>query len=99
MFQACRLPRARIFIIESFTNGARAKRFGSVVVDTNGDQSPDTLLSSTSNFSPGLSPDLFTTKYYEGECPCYEDTFTCHYDANHEHCYYAQPPGCMIKDC
>jgi hypothetical protein len=53
----------------SFPAGARAKRMGSVLVDTNGDLTPDTLLPGTSNFSPGSSPDHFMSKLYTGECP------------------------------
>jgi hypothetical protein len=42
----------------SLTGGARTKRIGgAVVVDTNGDLTPDTRLAGTSNFWPGWSPD------------------------------------------
>jgi hypothetical protein len=40
----------------STTGGAATKRLGSVLVDTNGDMSPDTVLSGSSNFWPGWSP-------------------------------------------
>ena len=65
----------------SFPAGAQAKRIGSVSVDTNGDQIPDTLLPGTSNFSPGSSPDRFLSKIYYGECPDPCDMGTsCHID-------------------
>jgi hypothetical protein len=79
----------------SFANGARAKRIGSVVVDTNGDLAPDTALPGTSNFRPGVSPDRPASKSWEYNCPrC--AVVTCHYDPEHgEHCYYEPPPpGC-----
>jgi hypothetical protein len=41
----------------SLTGGARSKRVGSVLVDTDGDLTPETLLSGTSNFWPGWRPD------------------------------------------
>ncbi len=40
----------------STTGGAMTKRLGAVLVDTNGDMSPDTVLSGSSNFWPGWSP-------------------------------------------
>jgi hypothetical protein len=79
----------------SFQNGAREKAIGSVVVDTNGDQSPDTLLPGTSNFVAGRSPDrLSASKFYPWQCPqCAE--YTCHrYDGEEEHCTYTTQPGC-----
>ncbi len=80
----------------SFSQGERAKRIGSVVVDTNGDLTPDTVLPSTSNFSPGWSPDRPMSKLYDGECPCP----TCHIDPStgKVHCttyfYCTQLPIC-----
>jgi len=42
----------------SLTGGAQSKRVGgSVLVDTDGDLKPETLLFGTSNFWPGWSPD------------------------------------------
>ncbi len=84
----------------SFQNGAREKRIGSVVVDTDGDQRPDTRLPGTSNFLAGQSPDrLSASKYYFGEncdpCPPY----TCHLYNGEEHCSYATQPGCQIVEC
>jgi len=40
----------------STTGRPGAKRIGSVLVDTNGDLTPDTLLFGTSNFAPGWTP-------------------------------------------
>jgi hypothetical protein len=40
----------------STTGGVSTKRLGSVLVDTNGDLAPDTVLSGSSNFWPGWSP-------------------------------------------
>jgi len=60
----------------SFAEGERAAKTGSVLVDTDGDQTPDTLLPGTSNFSPGSSPDLFGAKLACPD-PCAD---TCHLD-------------------
>ncbi len=67
----------------SFTGGASTKRIGSVLVDTNGDLAPDTLLSGTSNFFPGWSPDVFAPK----ACVVCEPQ-SCHTDPStgKEHC-------------
>jgi hypothetical protein len=74
----------------SFPEEAQAKSIGSVVIDTNGDLTPDTLLPSTSNFSPGSSPDRITPKF--GTCPCPETI--CHTDPSTGkiHCTTAAPP-------
>lgn len=78
----------------SFADAERAKRLGSVVVDTNGDLAPDTALPGTSNFRPGASPDRPTSKIGGWGCPqC--AVLTCHSGGGHEHCYYEPtPPGC-----
>jgi hypothetical protein len=63
-----------------------AKRTGAVVVDTNGDLNPDALLSGTSNFLAGQSPNRL--KAITGYCTCCPSDagYTCH-DANGEqHC-------------
>jgi hypothetical protein len=86
----------------SFQEGARAKRIGSVTVDTNGDLTPDTLLPGTSNFSPGSSPDRFLSKAYYGECPDPCAGPTCHWDPStaKEHCTYpTRPPYCEMTLC
>jgi hypothetical protein len=41
----------------STTGGVNSKRLGSVLVDTDGDLTPDTAVSGSSNFWPGWSPD------------------------------------------
>ncbi|HEX4963295.1 MAG TPA: hypothetical protein VF173_20865 [Thermoanaerobaculia bacterium] len=81
----------------SFQNGAKAKRIASVVVDTNGDLAPDTLLPGTSNFLAGRSP--AETKSFDGCDPC--PPYQCHTDPTtlKEHCAYVLQPGCMIAIC
>lgn len=79
-----------------FKSVARAKAMGPVIVDTNGDLAPDTLLPSTSNFSPGSSPDHSMSKqfsYYETCDPC--ATVTCHTDPDtgKQHCTYPTWPS------
>jgi hypothetical protein len=58
------------------------KRIEPVVVDTNGDLIPDTLLPGTSNFAPGWSPRQVVTKFYCVQC----EPPTCHYSDGCEHC-------------
>jgi hypothetical protein len=81
----------------SFAAGPETKRIGAAIVDTNGDLTPDTRLSGTSNFLPGQSPDRLQTKYYYGECPsCVRQT--CHTDPSTGkfHCTTEPvPPGCF----
>ena len=83
----------------SFADGARAKRIGFVVVDTNGDLAPDTALPGTSNFRPGVSPDRPASKIgIYGECPSCAQ-WVCHSGEGHEHCYVPPPPPmCMEVD-
>jgi hypothetical protein len=85
----------------SFQGGARTKRIGSVVVDTNGDLTPDTLLPGTSNFLVGRSPDRSSANkvYPYAECPpCSE--WICHLYNGKEHCSYSsQPPECVVTFC
>ena len=52
----------------SLTGGPRSKQIGSVVVDTNGDLTPDTLLFGTPNFWPGWRPGAGTASKAGGEC-------------------------------
>jgi len=69
----------------SATGGANTKRLGgSVLVDTNGDLTPDALLFGTSNFWPGWSPGR--TEMLKGCTTC--EPRTCHTDPNtlKEHC-------------
>jgi hypothetical protein len=67
----------------SFAAGATAKRIGSVVVDTDGDLNPDTLLPGSSNFSPGQSPDRPWMN--KGTCSCCPGEL-CHADDGEMHC-------------
>jgi hypothetical protein len=66
-------------------DSVRTKGSGPVVVDTNGDLTPDTALPGTSNFAPGRSPVNRTLNKavvdINGCCP------TCHAAEGHEHCY------------
>jgi len=90
-FPASALPWA-------FQNSANTKRISSVVVDTNGDQTPDTLLPGTSNFLAGRSPSM--AKSFNGGCdPC--PPYVCHTDpaTQKEHCAYVLEPGCMASIC
>jgi hypothetical protein len=86
----------------SFVGSASTKRSSSVVVDTNGDLAPDTLLPATSNFSPGWSPDrVRQDKSFGGECPCWDGTLVCHTDSTgKEHCTMpARPNNCPLTEC
>ncbi len=75
----------------SFRAGSPAKKAGAVIVDTDGNLTPDTLLSGTSNFAAGQSPDLITAN----ECPACV-SMVCHAaGTEEEHCYYPVPPGCQ----
>jgi hypothetical protein len=71
----------------SLADGARAKRVGPVVVDTDGDLTPDTQLTGTSNFAPGQLPKALTSsdKVELGSC-----CVTCHTDPEtwKQHCTY-----------
>jgi hypothetical protein len=67
----------------SLSPGALAKRIGPVVVDTNGDLTPDTLLPGTSNFSPGQSPDHPAMN--KGYCSCCPGEL-CHESSGEMHC-------------
>jgi hypothetical protein len=70
-----------------FIVGAKAKRLGPVVVDTNGDLTPDALLPGTSNFSPGRP-------LKGGYCSCCPSDL-CHPDepGGKEHCNLPICPG------
>ena len=73
----------------SLTGGANTKRLGSVLVDTNGDLAPDTVLFGSSNFWPGWAPDGRMEKYVPsgGLCQLCEPQ-SCHTDpeTQKEHC-------------
>ena len=71
----------------STTGGAITKRLGgSVVVDTNGDLAPDTVLSGSSNFWPGWSPGSSMEKIGGARRICEPES--CHTDPDtlKEHC-------------
>jgi hypothetical protein len=68
----------------STTGRADAKRIGSVLVDTNGDLVPDTLVFGSSNFAPGWTPGARVVKYGCVQC----EPPVCHTDpvSGEEHC-------------
>jgi hypothetical protein len=72
----------------SLTAGARTKRLGPAVVDTNGDLTPDTRLSGTSNFWPGWTPGGASTKWGGGGSCSVCEPGSCHTDPStgKEHC-------------
>jgi hypothetical protein len=78
----------------SLAGGAMAKRVGSVIVDTNGDLVPDTLIPSPSNFLAGSSPSRVTLNKYFNQCIDYCAGQTCHTDPStgKEHCTYSTYP-------
>lgn len=67
----------------SFVTGALGKGIGPMVVDTNGDLTPDTPLPGTSNFLPGQSPDH--PWMLKGYCSCCPGT-VCHDNDGELHC-------------
>jgi hypothetical protein len=78
----------------SFAKGEMAKRFGNVVVDTNGDLVPDTLVSGASNFLPGWDPGQSRNKACCSEYVCHADS------GDKEHCYWSPPPPeCWDRLC
>jgi hypothetical protein len=68
----------------SLTAGARTKKIGTAVVDTNGDLVPDTRLSGSSNFWPGWEPG----RIYETKGCFYCEPPSCHIDpaTGKDHC-------------
>lgn len=68
-----------------YANLSPAQQRSSVVVDTNGDQIPDSLIFSSPNFVPAGSTKSFSTKLQEGcvTCPGYE---ICHENPDDTHC-------------
>jgi hypothetical protein len=80
----------------SFADVARTKGLRSVLVDTDGDLTPETRLPGPSNFFPGRPADhAARTKFGElGDCCIYQ---TCHTDPStgKEHCSWTPvPEGC-----
>jgi len=84
----------------SFAAETRTKRIGSVLVDTDGNLTPDTRLPGTSNFSPGRSPERVNQNkiYLEEDCPC--NGVVCHQYYGDWHCVETTaPPYCPQLDC
>lgn len=77
----------------SLVEDAGMKRMSAAVVDTDGDLTPDTAFSMTSNFKPGVPPGKVVAQNI-GPCPCPQP---CHYSDSCEHCYY--PPDCYPVVC
>ena len=75
----------------SFRDTGWMKSLNSVVVDTNGDLTPDAQLPGTSNFLPGMAPDRVITGAATW-CTC--ENRVCHYDNYEQHCYWAT--GCDV---
>jgi hypothetical protein len=77
----------------SFADG-REKSIGRVVVDTNGDMIPETLLAGTSNFAAGWAPDAAVA--VKGCTMCEPEM--CHTNSGEEHCtgpvYACYPYNC-----
>ena len=69
----------------SLTASAKTQRIGPVVVDTDGDLTPDTVLSGTSNFSPGQTPGRF--KAIRPSCSCCPEE-SCHAEDGERHCNF-----------
>lgn len=76
----------------SFRDTGWMKSLNAVVLDTNGDLTPDTQLPGTSNFLPGMPPNSVITGKVYGVCSC--QNRTCHYDSGEAHCYWAT--GCDV---
>jgi hypothetical protein len=72
----------------STTGRPGAKRIGSVLVDTNGDLTPDTLLFGGSNFAPGWSPNAPRTKVIQEKSCTVCEPQSCHTDpaTGKQHC-------------
>ncbi|HYG65518.1 MAG TPA: hypothetical protein VEL74_23250 [Thermoanaerobaculia bacterium] len=77
----------------SYGTEAMAKRVTAGVIDTNGDQTPDTLVPGTSNFVAGWTPGA------QNKACCRE--WVCHAESSgKEHCYWQPPPPeCWNMPC
>jgi hypothetical protein len=73
----------------SFTQGV-TKAAGTVVLDIDGDQIPETRLPGTSNFLAGQSPNL--SKATPCSCCPQDAPLVCHTDSGEQHC--TAPPMC-----
>jgi hypothetical protein len=82
----------------SLTAGASTKRLGSVLVDTDGNLTPDTVLSGSSNFWPGWLPNASRTKVIQGKSCTLCEPASCHTNSGEEHCtgnvYACYPSNC-----
>ncbi len=67
----------------STTGGLSSKRLSSVLVDTNGDLKPDAVLTGSSNFWPGWSPNGLDSMA-KGCTTC--EPYSCHEDSGKQHC-------------
>lgn len=80
----------------SFEGGPGMKRIASAVIDTNGDLTPDTRLSGTSNFAVGWSPENLKN-IAAGSCTLCEPE-RCYDDPSDQHCtgptYACYPNHC-----
>lgn len=80
----------------SFAAPPQAKRMAAVMVDTNGDLTPDASLLGTSNFAPGWSPNGLVSKvgctYPKRLC----EPEICHDDDGEQHC---TGPICVCSTC
>ena len=80
----------------SVDGGPGMKRIGSAVIDTNGDLTPDTRVSGTSNFASGWSPEGIKKLAANGCMICEPEM--CHTDNGEEHCtgpvYACYPYNC-----
>jgi hypothetical protein len=88
-------------VIWTLADGAAAKRSGSVLVDTDGDLTPDTRLLDTPGFLVGLSSDNLTpNKLGDTGCGCWNGDMVCHgYLTDHEHCVVPTVRGCALTEC
>ncbi len=77
----------------SLTDSSMAKGLEALVVDTNGDLTPDSRLPGRSNFVPGLSPESVASNKCCG--------YVCHDNEGHTHCYWTvfYGSGCSGVEC
>lgn len=75
---------------------SKIKKLGAMVVDTDGDLTPDFMLPATSNFQAGVPPEHVGA--YSSGCTCCPPVYECHSGAGHQHCY--EIPACSeIPSC
>jgi hypothetical protein len=79
----------------STTGGAATKRVGTVLVDTNGDLTPDTLLFGSTGFWPGWKPGH---QKYASKSSTLCEPYSCHDESGEQHCtgpvYACYPYNC-----